>query len=277
MFLAEALVGAVKITLLVLAMMILVDYVYVRTRGRLHSAIQGGRWRQYTVTSLLGATPGCLGAFMSVTLYVHGFLSFGAIVGGMIATCGDEAFVMLVMFPKQAVPLFGLLFLLGVLFGWISDWLAKLLHIEPCEGCELQAYHPGEETALHYVKDHVWNHIVRRHIWRVFAWTFFALLFVEIGLRQWELEEFVTTHMGLVLILSALIGVIPESGPNLVFVTLFAGGVIPFSVLLTNAIVQDGHGMLPLLSYSVRDSILIKAFNLTFALAIGGTAYFAGF
>ena len=33
-----------------------------------------------------GATPGCLGAFMNVSLYVHGMISFGAIVGGTIAT-----------------------------------------------------------------------------------------------------------------------------------------------------------------------------------------------
>jgi len=276
MFLGETLAGTVRITLLVFVMMVLVDYVDVRTQGRLRSLIQGRRWRQYTVTSLLGATPGCLGAFMSITLYVHGFLTFGAIVGSMIATCGDEAFVMLVMFPKKALLLFALLFVLGVLFGWVADWLAKPLHIIPCEECKLQEYHPGEETALHYVRDHVWGHIVRRHIWRVFAWTFLALLLVDTGMRQWELDEFVTAHMGLVLILSALIGVIPESGPNLIFVTLFADGVIPFSVLLTNAIVQDGHGMLPLLSYTVKDAILIKAFNLAFALAIGSTAYFAG-
>jgi hypothetical protein len=62
---------------------------------------------------------------------------------------------------------------------------------------------------------------------------------------------------------------IPESGPHLIFVTLFAEGLIPFSVLLTSSIVQDGHGMLPLLSYSVKDSVIIKAFNFFFGIILG--------
>jgi hypothetical protein len=50
---------------------------------------------------------------------------------------------------------------------------------------------------------------------------------------------------------------------------MFATGVIPFSVLLTNSIVQDGHGLLPMLSYSVKDSIKIKLFNLIIGLTLG--------
>ena len=34
------------------------------------------------LASFLGSTPGCLGAFMNVSLYIHGTISFGAIVGG---------------------------------------------------------------------------------------------------------------------------------------------------------------------------------------------------
>ena len=76
-----------------------------------------------------------------------------------------------------------------------------------------------------------------------------------------------------VLLIGALIGIIPESGPHLIFVMMYAQGFIPFSVLFTTSFVQDGHGMLPLLSYSIKDSVLIKAFNLAFGLAVGGTLY----
>jgi hypothetical protein len=61
-----------------------------------------------------------------------------------------------------------------------------------------------------------------------------------------------------------------------VFVMMFAQGLIPFSVLLASSIVQDGHGMLPLLSYSVKDSILIKLFNLAFGTIIGFIFYLCG-
>jgi len=58
---------------------------------------------------------------------------------------------------------------------------------------------------------------------------------------------------------------------------MYAQDLIPFSVLFTTSFVQDGHGMLPLLSYSLKDSVLIKVFNLTFGLAAGGILYAIGF
>jgi hypothetical protein len=58
---------------------------------------------------------------------------------------------------------------------------------------------------------------------------------------------------------------------------LFVKGLIPFSVLFASSVVQDGHGMLPMLSYSIKDSILIKIFNLVFGLALGTIIYALGF
>ncbi|HIE03364.1 MAG TPA: selenocysteine protein, partial [Candidatus Latescibacteria bacterium] len=92
----------------------------------------------------------------------------------------------------------------------------------------------------------------------------------------WNLEAFVRAHMFWVLLIAALVGVIPESGPHLIFTMMFAKGLIPFSVLLTGSIVQDGHGMLPLLAYTFRDSMIVKLFNLVIGLSIGLILYKTG-
>ena len=126
---------AAVITYFVFVMLLLVDFVDAASQRRMSEIIKGGPWRQYTLASFLGSTPGCLGAFMNVSLYVHGMISFGAIVGGMIATSGDEAFVMLAQFPGTGLALFGLLFICGILFAWVSDKLVKLLKITPCAAC----------------------------------------------------------------------------------------------------------------------------------------------
>lgn len=332
----------IMITIFVFVMLLLVDYINVMTKGRMKKAVKRSKTRQYMTASFLGSTPGCLGAFMNVSFYVHGLLSFGAIVGGMIATSGDEAFVMLTQFPREALILFGLLFVLGIGGAWIADKIAVLFNIVPCKECGLQKIHDIDKkhyfqpsilkkfhrlspiryvliaffifiillnlsgywgpqswsfddperiilislsviavvvnatVSEHYLKDHIWDHIVKKHVWKIFLWTFFALLFVDIGLINWDLSEFVVANMGLVLIISALVGLIPESGPHLVFVMMFASGLIPFSVLLTSSIVQDGHGMIPLFSYATRDAVMIKLFNLAFGLAIGIPLYLIG-
>ncbi|OYV02563.1 hypothetical protein CGW93_04860 [candidate division bacterium WOR-3 4484_18] len=126
--LLRSLEDGLTVTLFVFVMMVLVDYLNVLTQGRLTRFMTRNRSYQYVIASLLAATPGCLGTFMDVTFYVHGLITFGAIAGSMIATCGDEAFVMLAMFPGKALllfgilfVLFGILFVLGILSGWLMD------------------------------------------------------------------------------------------------------------------------------------------------------------
>jgi hypothetical protein len=266
-----------QVTLLVFFMMTIVDIVNVWTRGRLSTLLRHAKpWRQYVVASLIGVAPGCAGAFTDVSLYVHGMISFGALVGAMAAASGDEAFVMLAMFPKVAIILFGLLFILGMLGGWLADVFVRKWNIPTCQDCEAEQFHPTEGGFVHYLKEHVWVHIIKRHLWRTLLWTFGAILVVEFGLHFWHLEKLTSQYTLALLFVSALIGLIPESGPHLIFVTLFANGLIPFSVLFTSSFVQDGHGMLPMLSYSVKDSVLLKTFNLVFGLSVGLLFYVVG-
>ncbi|MCD6495567.1 selenocysteine protein, partial [Candidatus Bipolaricaulota bacterium] len=142
---------AVTITIFVFSMMVFVDWLNVRSRGGMTTALRGRKWREYVLSSFLGSTPGCLGAFMNVSMYVHGLIGFGALVGGMIATSGDESYVMLSLFPGKALILFGGLFIAGIVFGAISDWLAKKTHITTCEECRLQQVHTDE------IKTHGWT------------------------------------------------------------------------------------------------------------------------
>ena len=78
------------------------------------------------------------------------------------------------------------------------------------------------------------------------------------------------------ILLAALIGIIPESGPHLLFVTLFATGVAPFSVLLASSISQDGHAGLPLLAESKGGFLKAKLLNVAIALACGFVLYAFG-
>ncbi len=259
-----------KVTAFVLVMMVAVDFINVKTKGKLESILQtGNKWKQYLVSSLLGSAPGCLGSFAGVSLYIHGMISFGALTGLMLATSGDEAFIMLAIIPETALLLFTILFFVGLAAGYLTDYFIKKFKIQTCTDCEFKQYHPDKEGYKHYFKDHIWSHIIKGHLVRVFLWTFGALFVVEYAMTFVDLENITSEYTFLLLILGALIGLIPESGPHLIFVMLFAKGLIPFSVLFTSSVVQDGHGMLPMFSYSIKDSIRLKFFNLCFGLVLG--------
>jgi hypothetical protein len=121
----------------------------------------------------------------------------------------------------------------------------------------------------HYLESHIWEHIIKRHLFRIFLWSFGALLLIKLGFMFGDFQNIIQNNMLWVLLIAALMGIVPESGPHLLFVMLYTQDLIPFSVLFTASFVQDGHGMLPLLSYSIRDSLLIKGLNLIFGLTLG--------
>ncbi|MDD5557437.1 MAG: putative manganese transporter [bacterium] len=330
---------AILVSAFVFAMMTIVDYANVLSRGRLGAILRRGGTRQYVGAALLGATPGCLGAFAVTSLYIHRMLSFGALVACMLATSGDEAFVMLALFPGRALALFGILFVLGAAWGWLSDRAAGAAGLVPCDGCDRLAFHEehccrlsvadaarnlrrpslarfcifliiaiflssalaggghGEAawvtTTLilllvaaafiavtvpdHYLEEHLWEHLAKEHLWRIFLWVLGTMLAIHFLSERWDLEAFIGARTAWVLPVAVLLGFIPESGPHLVFVLMYARGLVPFSVLLASSISQDGHGMLPLLSASVRDFVWVKAAKVAAALLVGFIALAAGF
>jgi hypothetical protein len=268
----------IQISLLVATMMIAVDLINVFTKQKLELFFKNARkYRQYLLASLIGTVPGCIGGFTNVSLYIHGLISFGALAGSMVAVSGDEAFVMLAMFPQKALLLFMSLFVIGTASGWLIDIFVKKYKISTCDNCEEMIIHPKEKNFRHYIKDHIYGHIIKKHLWKTALWTFGALLVVELGLQYLHLDKITSEYTILILLLSAVVGLLPESGPHLIFVTLFAQGFIPFSVLLTSSIVQDGHGMLPMLSYSFSDSVKLKLFNFIIGLSIGLVVFAIGF
>lgn len=267
----------IQITLLVAVMMIAVDVINVLTKQKLKIFFTNAKKsRQYVTASLIGSFPGCIGGFTNVSLYIHGMISFGALAGSMIAVSGDEAFVMLAMFPKDALILFGVLFVIGIFSGWVIDRIVHKFHLTTCDNCKEMVVHQQERSFTHYLKEHIYGHIIKKHLLKTALWTFGALAAVELLLAYVRIEQFTSEYMILILLFSALVGLIPESGPHLLFVTLFAQGLVPFSVLLTSSIVQDGHGMLPMFSYSLEDSIKLKAFNFSIGLTIGMIVFAAG-
>ena len=55
----------------------------------------------------------------------------------------------------------------------------------------------------------------------------------------------------------------------MIFVAGFAQGLMPLSALVASSVVQDGHGMLPLLAQSWREFLKVKAITFAAGLSAG--------
>ena len=377
--------NSVLITGLVVVMMMMIESLNIESRGLLFKGLRKTKVGQVVVAALLGSVPGCMGGFATVSLYTHRLFSFGALVAMMIASSGDEAFVMLAMIPDQTLVIFAVLFVIAVVAGIITDLIYDRRHKAHCvkhehedcgmdDGCETgyavhdcadghhenhchennckhiskrhfswkrismfvglalfiaalatgnlghehhhgdasaeigmsehdhahhDHLHEAEEAAFHidllsedwmnvlfaglsvimlfvllfasdhFVDEHLWNHIVKKHLPVIFAWTFGVLLVLGIALQYIDIEHWISDNTVLMILLATAVGIIPESGPHLIFVTLYAAGVVPMPVLLASCISQDGHASIPLLAESKKSFVYAKLLNCLVALLVG--------
>ena len=390
--LTDALRNSILITGLVVVMMMMIESLNIESKGLFFRGLRKTKTGQVVIGALLGALPGCMGGFATVSLYTHRMLSFGALVAMMIASSGDESFIMLAMIPEKALMLFAILFVIAIVVGIIVDNIYDRKHVKEChkhhhedcgvqtdcEGFELHnnacehdheavnsseakksrhltwkricmfiglaifiaalatgrlghdhAAHAGHDHAAHsehshaahvhteacacenhhevvpshsidllsedwmnvlfaglsviilfvlifasdhFVEEHLWKHIICKHLPTIFAWTFGVLLVLGFALQHIDIDHWISNNTALMILLATLVGIIPESGPHMIFVTLFATGVVPFPVLLASSISQDGHASIPLLAESKKSFLWAKLINCAIALLAGFTA-----
>ncbi len=153
-----------------------------------------------------------------------------------------------------------------------TDWISiSIIFIAVL--CMLIVFFASE----HFVKEHIWNHLVKKHLPKILIWTFVIIVLINFILINTNLGEWMFDNLFLILIIALLVGIIPESGPHLLFLILFVYGYIPLSILLANSIVQDGHGSLPLLAESKRSFFMMKFISIIVAFVIGYTGLLIGY
>lgn len=342
---------SVMITIVVIMLMILIEYVNVKTSGKWMFIIRQKSWLQILLAAFLGWIPGCVGIFAVVSLYTHHLLSFGALLAACIATFGDEAFFMFSLMPAQAALMSGILLLMAVVAGIIADCLGGKKNIMPgnadmhfelhaedehthhhdhtvrsgsarwsrwilvgvallfavgiaggfmghehvvSDAFAMPVEHGHEHHGLsgeniiflvltgitilllcvangHFVQEHVVNHVIKKHFLKIFGWILVILALLAVVRTQVSWDSLLHNEAGeyMLLLIAILIGCIPESGPHLIVLFMCLNGMVPFTTLIANSIVQEGHGGLPLLAEKPKDFVWIKLIKIILALAVG--------
>ncbi|MBP9993957.1 MAG: arsenic efflux protein [bacterium] len=407
------------ITAFVLGMMMIIEFINVKTGGLWSKRLQTSPWIQIIIGAVMGVIPGCLGTYTIVSLYIHRVVNFPALMATLVATAGDESFFMFSLFPGKALLITAILFVLAIVVGGILQSTMKNKFVglteksfplheghdvchhhghhhedEKCEVCnhhhsvkenfknltfvrallmtmcvtilalilsgvidgqhqlnmlmggqseesvvesfgvehhELHESHEGCHHELHelheeshheshelhesheclghhhdhggeadwirytliamfliimvivvvadehFLEEHLWVHVIKVHLPKIVLWTLGVIAGLTLINHFVDIHGIVTKNPYVVLAAALLIGVIPQSGPHLIFVLLFMQGSIPMSILLASSIVQDGHGALPLLAESRKAFFLSKGISILLGLAVGIAGLMMGF
>ncbi len=389
------------ITTLVIGMMMVIEFINVRTGGLWSKRLQKSPWIQILFAIIMGVIPGCLGTYTVVSLYVHRVVNFPALMAALISTTGDEAFFMFSLFPEKALLINLILIVLAIIVAIILQFCLKnkfiglhnkemsfpiheheecshshhhhhsvkkniknisfvrallitmslgvlilvlsgvidgshhlnllmggaseesVMHSmerqqdnkttslqackeehNHCDHCQQttdngqQTYstdcghdhsHGGEADWIriilivlfvailiinivaeeHFLEEHLWQHVIKVHLPKIFFWTFCIILCLTILNNYVNIQEFINAKPFVVLMIAILVGLIPQSGPHLIFLILFANGNLPLGIFLANCIVQDGHGALPLLAESRKAFFVSKTIKVVAAIFAG--------
>lgn len=409
------------ITTLVIGMMMVIEFINVRTGGLWSKKLQTRPWIQILFSIIMGFIPGCLGTYTVVSLYIHRVVNFPALMAALITTTGDEAFFMFSLFPEKALLINLILILLAIIIATIlqlsmknkfiglrNEELSFPLHEN--ESCSHSHHHhhsvkkniknisfvrallitlslgvlilvlsgvidgshhlnllmggASEESVMHsfdsqqdyestsqqdcchshnhslqvnettsqqvdchshshnhshsqmpiansqqltanshnhshshggeadwiriiliilfvailiinivaeehFLEEHMWQHVIKVHLPKIFFWTFAVILCLTILNNYVNIHELIDSKPFIVLLIAILVGLIPQSGPHLIFLILFANGDLPLGIFLANCIVQDGHGALPLLAESRKAFFVSKAIKVVVAIFVG--------
>lgn len=88
---------------------------------------------QLLIGALLGLSPGCGGAILVMPLFVKGHISFGTVIATLIATMGDSAFVISLVFASYFIYELVVYFIGGEDILTISVFGGAIIELTP--GC----------------------------------------------------------------------------------------------------------------------------------------------
>ncbi|MBG0783375.1 MAG: arsenic efflux protein [Bacteroidales bacterium] len=132
------------ITTFVMGMMMVIEYINVQTRGIWSKRLEKSPFTQILIGSLMGIIPGCLGSYTMVSLYVHRVVMFPALVATLIASSGDEAFLMFSTIPATAIKLNIILFIIALIVGVLTHFFVKNKYIGLKSEVTLPLHHQNE-------------------------------------------------------------------------------------------------------------------------------------
>lgn len=149
----------------------------------------------------------------------------------------------------------------------------KFIQDDTHEETELKAL-SIKETIIHNAQETAFV-----AVWVFLAYFAYELFILGLGAGNYLVGEgiitaFLTQKGLMAVIIGVLIGIIPGCGSQIIFVTLFTKGLVPFAALLANAISQDGDALFPLIAVDKKSAMLVTVYNTIPAFLIGLLVYF---
>ena len=109
--------------------------------------------------------------------------------------------------------------------------------------------------------------------WVVASFMLFEILVNLVGV---DLTAWFSEYAYLAPLVAVAIGLLPGCGPQIVVMTLYIQGIIPFSAMAANTISNDGDALFPAIALAPKAALMATVYSTIPALLLGYGLYFYG-
>ena len=252
--LIHCLIHALKDTLHLLPFLY-VTYVVMEALERyasdkIHVLIQrGGSWGA-VIGALCGVFPQCGFSAAAATLYSAGVISMGTVLSVFLSTSDEllPIFVAEGVGASKIVTILGLKVIIGMIVGLIVDFYLRYHHEQHVDTDHIHDLCEAEHCDCDDGHTSIWlaafKHTVMVSIFIYVATAIMAFIFHAFG--EDAITQFMIAHKNMSVVISALVGLIPNCAASVLISQLYIDGVLSFAAMMSGLLVAAGVGLLVL-------------------------------
>ncbi len=284
--LLDALLDSLKVLPFLYLTYLLMEYLESHTEDHVRNAVKKAGWMGPFWGSLLGAVPQCGFSAAAANLYAGRTVSLGTLIAIFLAT-SDE---MLPIMISEAAPVPMMLKLImikvviGILCGFIIDGICHILQShrtgQADDGEDFMIERLCEKAHCHCENGNIFLSALK-HTGNIILFIFLItlglnLLFFFLG--EEKIDALVASSPVLGLIVSCLIGLIPNCGASVLLTQMYLHGVIPVAYMIAGLLDGAGMGLLILfrINPGLKENLKITALLYGIALLFGGLLTVSG-
>lgn len=281
--LLDAFLDTLKIAPFLFLTYLCMEYLEDHTEDRIQNLVKRAGWMGPFWGSLLGAVPQCGFSAAASNLYAGRTITLGTLIAIFLSTSDEMLPIML----SESVPVLKILkiillkIMIGIICGFLIDGFCHMRNSrktgQPEDGesflierlCEKEHCHCENGSIALSALKHTGNILLF-----VFGVTFLInCLFLFIG--EESLSALVSNRPVTGILISALIGLIPNCGASVLLTQMYLHGVLPASHMIAGLLDGAGVGLLILFRVNPehKQNIGITALLYLFAVLFGLLIY----
>ena len=266
--LKETSIDTIKIIPFLFITYLIMEYIEHKTSSQVKRVIQKSGKLGPLLGGIVGIIPQCGFSVSATNLYSARVITLGTLISVYLTT-SDEMLPILIsetMPISTILTILGIKLLIGIIAGFIIDFVARKLHKEKGETkieeiCEHEHCHCEKNIVLSALK----------HTLNIFLFIFFITLIINgiIGLiGQESIANIVSKNVILGPVIAGIIGLIPNCASSVVLTELFVENVISMPILISGLCVIAGVGLIVLFKTNENKKENLKIAGLLYLIGV---------